>query len=103
MGAGDAPSDPSGTSVGRPAGGTGGVRMGQDELGTGPGQRSLTLPSPEGTTGPGLLRDEPAAPEPRRPVLDPRPRATRPPRPLVQVLLCEDQEVFRLGLRSVLE
>jgi DNA-binding NarL/FixJ family response regulator len=77
--------------------------MGQDELGTGPGQRSLTLPSPEGTTGPGLLRDEPAAPEPRRPVLDPRPRATRPPRPLVQVLLCEDQEVFRLGLRSVLE
>jgi len=77
--------------------------MGQDELGTRPGQRSLMLPSPEGTTGPALLRDEPTAPEPRRPALDPRPRATRPPRPLVQVLLCEDQEVFRLGLRSVLE
>lgn len=31
------------------------------------------------------------------------PRATRPPRPLVRVVLCEDQEVFRLGLRVVLE
>lgn len=32
-----------------------------------------------------------------------RPRATRPPTPLVRVLLCEDQEVFRLGLRMVFE
>ena len=34
----------------------------------------------------------------------PRPRArTKPPTSLVRVLLCEDQEVFRLGLRVVLE
>jgi DNA-binding NarL/FixJ family response regulator len=32
-----------------------------------------------------------------------RPRATPPRRQLVRVLLCEDQEVFRLGLRVVLE
>ncbi|OMQ16269.1 helix-turn-helix transcriptional regulator [Modestobacter sp. VKM Ac-2676] len=34
---------------------------------------------------------------------DLQPCAKRPPRPLVQVLLCEDQEVFRLGLRAVFE
>jgi DNA-binding NarL/FixJ family response regulator len=33
----------------------------------------------------------------------PRPDALRPPTSLVRVLLCEDQEVFRLGLRVVLE
>jgi DNA-binding NarL/FixJ family response regulator len=31
------------------------------------------------------------------------PHASRPPTTLVRVLLCEDQEVFRLGLRVVLE
>jgi DNA-binding NarL/FixJ family response regulator len=33
----------------------------------------------------------------------PVPRAARAPRPLLRVLLCEDHEVFRLGLRVVLE
>jgi DNA-binding NarL/FixJ family response regulator len=37
------------------------------------------------------------APRPVRPLL------ARPPSSLVRVLLCEDQEVFRLGLRVVLE
>lgn len=32
-----------------------------------------------------------------------RPYTTRPPTTLVRVLLCEDQELFRLGLRVVLE
>jgi DNA-binding NarL/FixJ family response regulator len=32
-----------------------------------------------------------------------RPRMVRPPCSLVRVLLCEDREVFRLGLREVLE
>jgi DNA-binding NarL/FixJ family response regulator len=41
-------------------------------------------------------------PEFRRTVPAPRARA-RPPKCLVRVLLCEDQEVFRLGLRVVLE
>src|SRR3712207_310945 len=56
-----------------------------------------------GSTGQALLREVVGAPEPRRPAVDLMPCAARPPRPLVQVLLCEDQEVFRLGLRSVLE
>jgi DNA-binding NarL/FixJ family response regulator len=56
-----------------------------------------------GSTGQALLREVVGAPEPRRPAFDLSPLATRPPTPLVQVLLCEDQEVFRLGLRSVLE
>src|SRR4051812_50045777 len=45
----------------------------------------------------------PRVPAPRRvgPAL--RPHAGRPPARLVRVLLCEDQEVFRLGLRVVLE
>jgi DNA-binding NarL/FixJ family response regulator len=77
--------------------------MSQDELGTGTGHRSMTLPSPGGPTGRDTLSQAARAPEPRRPALDLRPCASWPPTPLVQVLLCEDQEVFRLGLRSVLE
>ncbi|MBB3677220.1 LuxR C-terminal-related transcriptional regulator [Modestobacter versicolor] len=42
-------------------------------------------------------------PEQRRSPNVLQPCASRPPRPLVQVLLCEDQEVFRLGLRAVFE
>jgi DNA-binding NarL/FixJ family response regulator len=49
------------------------------------------------------LRDVTRAPGLRSTELPLRPRATRPPRPLVQVRLCDDQEVFRLGLRVVLE
>src|SRR4051794_41909503 len=45
----------------------------------------------------------PRVPAPRRvgPAL--RPHAGRPPARLVRIALCEDQEVFRLGLRVVLE
>jgi DNA-binding NarL/FixJ family response regulator len=42
------------------------------------------------------------SPEFRRTLPSPRAR-TKPPTSLVRVLLCEDQEVFRLGLRVVLE
>jgi DNA-binding NarL/FixJ family response regulator len=52
------------------------------------------------STGQALLREVVG---PRRPAFDLQPCASRPPTPLVRVLLCEDQEVFRLGLRSVLE
>ena len=47
-------------------------------------------------------RDAAMTPEFRRTLPSPRAR-TRPPTSLVRVLLCEDQEVFRLGLRVVLE
>src|SRR4051812_11714224 len=50
-----------------------------------------------------LLRDVASAPGRRAAESALRPRTTRPPRPLVRVLLCEDQEVFRLGLRVILE
>ncbi|MCZ2822843.1 MULTISPECIES: response regulator transcription factor [unclassified Modestobacter] len=50
-----------------------------------------------------LLHDVVVGPAPAPPRSDLRPCAQRPPRPLVRVLLCEDQEVFRLGLRSVFE
>src|SRR4051794_13748447 len=42
-------------------------------------------------------------PMPATGVPGPRPDALRPPTSLVRVLLCEDQEVFRLGLRVILE
>jgi DNA-binding NarL/FixJ family response regulator len=48
-------------------------------------------------------RDVMSVPEPRGSVRGLQPCAKRPPRTLVQVVLCEDQEVFRLGLRAVLE
>ncbi|NIH66668.1 response regulator transcription factor [Modestobacter marinus] len=50
-----------------------------------------------------LLHDVAAAPDTPAPRPDLGPCARRPPRPLVQVLLCEDQEVFRLGLRAIFE
>jgi DNA-binding NarL/FixJ family response regulator len=43
------------------------------------------------------------APGARGSVPPPRLPSTRPPTTLVRVVLCEDQEVFRLGLRVVLE
>src|SRR3954449_7010076 len=80
-----------------------GDRMSHEDVRTDPGHRSLHLRTPDETKGRAHLRDVARVPEPRGPGRDLRPRATRPPRPLVQVLLCEDQEVFRLGLRVVLE
>ncbi|MGY1619786.1 response regulator transcription factor [Geodermatophilus sp. SYSU D00691] len=61
--------------------------MSHDHNGAGPGRvRPLAAPSSRSTTRPG-----------------PRPVAVRPPTSLVRVVLCEDQEVFRVGLRVVLE
>jgi DNA-binding NarL/FixJ family response regulator len=56
----------------------------------------------DGPTGHPWPRDTVRTPEFRRTVPSLRAR-TKPPTSLVQVLLCEDQEVFRLGLRVVLE
>jgi DNA-binding NarL/FixJ family response regulator len=72
--------------------------MSYDELGTGP--RGLTLPGPDGLPDRAVLRE---VPRPRNAASGLQPCATRPPTPLVQVLLCDDEEVFRLGLRSILE
>ncbi len=62
----------------------------------GPRVHRSSGPSVAAPGHPGPVRTRPAA----RPV---RPLLTRPPSSLVRVLLCEDQEVFRLGLRVVLE
>lgn len=68
-----------------------------------PMRRDVSLRPPDVATTPALLRDVGGEPAPGAPPPDLRPCARRPPRPLVRVLLCEDQEVFRLGLRSVFE
>ncbi|PWW22023.1 LuxR family two component transcriptional regulator [Geodermatophilus normandii] len=76
--------------------------MGSDDVQRGPGPMA---PRPRRPVGPA-----PAVPAPGRwgrpgpPLPRPaRPLAIRPPSSLVRVLLCEDREVFRLGLREVLE
>jgi DNA-binding NarL/FixJ family response regulator len=68
------------------------------------GPRSSALPrGPDGPAGHlSRPRDAGMTSEFRRTLPSPRAR-TRPPTSLVRVLLCEDQEVFRLGLRVVLE
>jgi DNA-binding NarL/FixJ family response regulator len=67
------------------------------------GPRHLPLPHvPEGNGHLPRSWDQVMTPEFRRTVPNPRAR-TKPPTSLVRVLLCEDQEVFRLGLRVVLE
>src|SRR4051812_50124335 len=55
---------------------------------------------PGGDPGP---RDAGPVPAPRSGPVPVRPHAVRPPTSLVCVLLCEDCEVFRTGLRVVLE
>ena len=68
----------------------------------GHGRLALHPPADDGKSR-APLRDVARAPGLRSSELPLRPRATRPPRTLVQVRLCDDQEVFRLGLRVVLE
>jgi DNA-binding NarL/FixJ family response regulator len=80
-----------------------GDRMSHEDVRTDLGHRSLHLRAPDEMVRGRALRDVARVPEPRGPARESRPLATRPPRPLVQVLLCEDQEVFRLGLRVVFE
>src|SRR4051812_46497982 len=67
------------------------------------GPHSSSLPrTPDDTGHFPPSRDPITTPEFRRTLPSPRAR-TKPPTRLVRVLLCEDQEVFRLGLRVVLE
>src|SRR3954449_4472839 len=67
------------------------------------GPHSSSLPrTPDDTGHFPPSRDPITTAEFRRTVPSPRAR-TKPPTRLVRVLLCEDQEVFRLGLRVVLE
>src|SRR3954452_12387897 len=77
--------------------------MSQSDLGTGPGLASLDVSSDDARTrtfGPDDVT-MPSGPRRSAPALGPH--ANRPLTTLVRVLLCEDQEVFRLGLRIVLE
>ena len=78
--------------------------MTEDDIGFSTGHGGLTARSPDqDSKNRLLLRDVTTAPGLRAAGTALRPPAPRPPRPLVRVLLCEDQEIFRLGLRVVFE
>jgi DNA-binding NarL/FixJ family response regulator len=78
--------------------------MTEDDSGFETGHGGLTARSPDqDSKSRFVLRDVTKAPGLRAAGAALRPRALRPPRPLVRVLLCEDQEIFRLGLRVVFE
>ena len=78
--------------------------MTEDDIGFRTGHGGPTARSPDqDSKSRFLLRDVTKAPGLRAAGTALRPPAPRPPRPLVRVLLCEDQEVFRLGLRAVFE
>lgn len=68
------------------------------DLSTGSPPSSMALRRPAGRAAPGNSR-----PGTSRPVSPLQPQTARPPISLVRVLLCEDHEVFRLGMRVVLE
>jgi DNA-binding NarL/FixJ family response regulator len=77
--------------------------MSHSDLGTGPELASLDVSSADARTrtfGPDDVT-MPSGPRRSAPALGPH--ANRPLTTLVRVLLCEDHEVFRLGLRIVLE
>jgi DNA-binding NarL/FixJ family response regulator len=77
--------------------------MTHDVASAGAERTDLRARPPDGSTGRlSWQRDAVPASEFRRTMPSPRAR-TKPPRSLVRVLLCEDQEVFRVGLRVVLE
>jgi DNA-binding NarL/FixJ family response regulator len=78
--------------------------MTEDDIGFGTGHGGLTARSPDQDSKSRFpLRDVTTAPELPAARTALRPHAARPLVPLVRVLLCEDQEVFRLGLRVVFE
>jgi DNA-binding NarL/FixJ family response regulator len=76
--------------------------MSSEDLGTAMPRRAPLHPRhPDGPPGRLPSREGMPAPQQRHPL--PRPRADPPLTCLVRVLLCDDQEVFRLGLRVILE
>jgi DNA-binding NarL/FixJ family response regulator len=77
--------------------------MSHDDRRTGPGRPASPPRGPDGPPGHVPLRETTAALGLRRAAPPLGPRAARPPTSLVRVLLCEDQEVYRLGLRVILE
>jgi len=78
--------------------------MTEDDIGLRTRHGGATPRSPDqDSTSRFVLRDVAGAPGVRAVGAALRPRAARPPRPLVRVLLCEDQEIFSLGLRVVFE
>src|SRR3712207_6522551 len=81
----------------------GGKIMSHHDLGTGREPAGLHPPRPDAPARPLELADRATTADFRRQVPTLGPTANRPPTTLVRVLLCEDQEVFRLGLRVVLE
>src|SRR3712207_6842104 len=81
----------------------GGKIMSHHDLGTGREPAGLHPPRPDAPARPLELADRATTADFRRQAPPLGPTANRPPTTLVRVLLCEDQEVFRLGLRVVLE
>jgi DNA-binding NarL/FixJ family response regulator len=78
--------------------------MTEDDINAKTGHGGLTPRSPDqDSRSRFLLREVAKTPGLRAAGTALQPHSARPPRPLVRVLLCEDQEVFRLGLRVVLE
>jgi len=76
--------------------------MTEDDSGFRTGHGGATPRSPDqDSTSRFLPTDVAKAPGVRAAGTAARPHAPRPPKPLVRVLLCEDQEIFRLGLRVV--
>jgi DNA-binding NarL/FixJ family response regulator len=78
--------------------------MTEDDIGFGTGYGGLTArSSDQDSKSRFALRDVTTARKLRAAGTVVRPHAVRPLVPLVRVLLCEDREVFRLGLRVVFE
>ncbi len=79
--------------------------MGNEGFGTGSGLRALHQRGPGETGGRSHPTGAARPPAPRGSVRPAPlgPHGMRPPTTLVCVLLCEDQEVFRIGMREVLE
>lgn len=81
----------------------GGKIMSHHDLEAGTEAAGVHLPRPDARIRPLGLGDRAMMAESRGSAPTLGPQAHRPPTTLVRVLLCEDQEVFRLGLRVVLE
>ena len=74
--------------------------MTEDDIGLRTGHGGALRSPDQDSTSRSVLRDVARVPAARAALW---PRAGRPPRPLVRVLLCEDREIFSLGLRIIFE